>query len=142
MPAMTIGPVLYDDGILRITRTGWPPVLALVGEIDESVYPGLVSALGEFTGEGHCDIHVDLAGVEYCDLAGLRAVVLLAGASDHCPDGRRVVLHAIAPQLRRVLSILGWDSTAGLALDELPAGPPPAGLTVASRPDSKADQWH
>lgn len=134
---------MYDDGILQIRRTGSPPVLVLAGEIDESAYPGLVGALAEFTDEGHCDIHLDLAGVEYCDLAGLRAMILLAGARDHCPDGRRVVLHAAAPQLKTVLSILGWDSTAGLALDEQAISPlpPPAALTAASLRNGRS-QWH
>ena len=36
---------IYDDGVLRVTWAGSPPVLTLAGEIDESTYPGLVGAL-------------------------------------------------------------------------------------------------
>ncbi len=59
---------LYDDGLLRVTCAGRPPVVAIAGEIDESTYPGLVGALKQVTG-GHTEIHVSLAEVDYCDLA-------------------------------------------------------------------------
>jgi ABC-type transporter Mla MlaB component len=107
-------PTLYDDGVLRIT--GVPPVAALAGEIDESSYAGLVSALDEL-GNGYSEVHMDLAGVRYCDLAGLRAIVSLTAAS-RTGAARRVVLHEVPPSLRKVLQIVGWDATPGLALDE------------------------
>ena len=74
--------LVLDDGTLRITwRSGEPPIMVLAGEVDEASYPGLVAAL---TGAAaHYDeIHLDLAGLGYCDLAGLRAIVRLAS-----PDG-------------------------------------------------------
>ena len=40
---------VYDDGVLRVTWAGSPPVLTLAGEIDESTYPGLIGALKEAT---------------------------------------------------------------------------------------------
>ena len=76
--------LVLDDGTLRITwRSGEPPIMVLAGEVDEASYPGLVAAL---TGAAaHYDeIHLDLAGLGYCDLAGLRAIVRLAS-----PDGAR-----------------------------------------------------
>jgi ABC-type transporter Mla MlaB component len=124
---MTSSPV-YDDGVLRITSTSHPPGLAIEGEIDESTYPGLVQALRDST-NGRAEIHLGLAGVTYCDLAGLRAIVCATGVDD-CEaggNGRRVVLHAVPAQLITVLRIVGWDSTPGLALD------PPAG-GMASEP--------
>jgi hypothetical protein len=56
--------------------------------------------------------------VEYCDVAGLRAFVVLAAGPCH-PDGgrgRRVVLHQVPSQLKDVLHILGWDTTCGLTI--------------------------
>jgi ABC-type transporter Mla MlaB component len=117
------GHAVYDDGVLRITRAGSPPVLALVGEIDESTYAGLVGALAEFTA-GQGEIHLDLAGVDYCDLAGLRALVRLTGADGRDPGRRRVALHSCPAQLTAVLSILGWDTTVGLTFDEQASGGP------------------
>ena len=124
---------VYDDGVLRITSTSHPPGLALEGEIDESSYPGLVQAL-QASINGRAEIHLSLGGVSYCDLAGLRAIVCVTGASECEPDGgggggpgdgRRVVLHEVPAQLMTVLQIVGWDSTPGLALDPPAAGPPP-----------------
>lgn len=149
---------VFDDGVLRVTRTSNPDVLAIAGEIDESNYRGLAETLARIADE-LSEIHFDLAGVDYCDLAGLRAIVRLAGhrvsdpsacehgtrdhsvgdhgVSDHGREGRRVVLHAVPPQLKTVLGILGWDSVAGLALDERASGVAPrsAGLVDAGLPE-------
>jgi ABC-type transporter Mla MlaB component len=108
--------LVLDDGTLRITwRRGQPPIMALAGEVDESSYPGLVAVL---TGAAarYDEIHLDLAGLGYCDLAGLRAIVRLAS-----PDGgggavRQVVLHQVPDSLRTVLHIVGWDATSRLTL--------------------------
>jgi ABC-type transporter Mla MlaB component len=121
--AMTSSYAVYDDGVLRITNTTDPPGLAIAGEIDESTYPGLLSAL-QRSADGRAEIHFSLGGLKYCDLAGLRAIVCATGV-DSCegsfngrPGHRRaVVLHEIPPQLITVLRIVGWDSTPGLTLD-------------------------
>ena len=128
---------IFDDGVLRVTWAGSPPVLALAGEIDESTYPGLVGALKEAT-NGDGEIHVSLAEVEYCDLAGLRAIILLTGTDSYSHNGdtpprsRRVVLHEVPPQLQTVLRIVGWDSVPGLALDGQVA-------SVQPQPDGRAE---
>ena len=64
--------------------------LAVTGEIDESSFCFFAQALGALA-EGSL-VHIDLAGVEYCDVAGLRLMV------------------------RAVLGVLGWDRTPGLVL--------------------------
>jgi ABC-type transporter Mla MlaB component len=105
---------VYDDGVLRITATCTPPGLAIAGEIDESTYRALVSKLAEFA-SGAAEFHVSLAGVQYCDLAGLRAIVRLASVS-HDGQSRRVVLHDVPRQLRTALRLAGWDVTPGLVV--------------------------
>jgi ABC-type transporter Mla MlaB component len=120
------GHVMYDDGVLRITQSGPPPVVALAGEIDEATFPGLLNALDQAL-DGQSEVHFDLAGVEYCDLAGLRAILCVTGGG---PDGwRRVVLHRLPPELQTVLRIVGWDSIPGLTMDECP------GASVLPEPD-------
>jgi len=114
------GPVLHDDGVLRISR-GPGPGLLLAGEIDEDTYPALEAVLAAFAA-GAADVHLDLAGVAYCDLAGLRAMVRLAGAQ--AGGGRRVVLRNLPPDLRAVLEVVGWDSTPGLVIDPPAVGCP------------------
>jgi hypothetical protein len=91
--------------------------LAVTGEIDESSFWFFAEALDALA-EGSL-VRIDLAGVEYCDIAGLRLMVRLTGADNLNGDhegARRVVLHAAAPHLRAVLGILGWDRTPGLVL--------------------------
>ena len=106
---------VYDDGVLRVARQG--TVLVIVGEIDESNYAGLVGALGRLAG-GPGEINVNLAGVAFCDLAGLRAIIRLseAGADGAAPGGRRLVLHEAPRQVRRVLQIMGWDGMPGVII--------------------------
>lgn len=106
--------VLANDGALRITLVHSPPSLAITGDIDESTYGRLLSALEKFT-DGPGDIHINLAAVDYCDLPGLRAIVGLTGTNGH---SRRVVLHNAPPHLNTVLRILGWDCTPGLTMDD------------------------
>jgi hypothetical protein len=135
---MTGDCALYDDGVLRITTTADPPALVIAGEIDESTYPGLVSVLDKLA-DSPAEIHVSLAAVSYCDLAGLRAIVRItgadgsgagtsgagtSGAGSSGAGGRRVVLHGISRQLKAVLEIVGWDSIPGLALDQPHSVPP------------------
>jgi anti-anti-sigma factor len=105
---------VYDDGVLRITATSNPPGLAIAGEIDEDTYPALVAKLEQLAGTS--EIHLNLAGVQYCDLAGLRAMIRLAG-SGRRGDSRQVVLHEVPPRLQTVLGILGWDITPRLVIN-------------------------
>jgi anti-anti-sigma regulatory factor len=117
------GDVVSDDGQLRITRLGDEPWLFVVaGEIDEYSYKSLIRALASVARDPS-EIHVDLADVEYCDVAGLRAFVVLAAAPCRDHAGTRVVLHHVPPRLVNVLHILGWDTTTGLTLAEGPANP-------------------
>jgi anti-anti-sigma regulatory factor len=107
--------VVSDDGELRITRLGDEPWLVVAGEIDEYSYKGLIRVLANVARDPG-EIHIDLADVEYCDVAGLRAFVVLA--TDPCQphNSRRVVLHQVPAQLKNVLHILGWDTTTGLTI--------------------------
>ena len=110
--------VIYDDGVLRISRMGVPAVLAIAGEIDESTYPGLVDTLGELA-DGQGEARINLAAVTYCDLAGLRAILSLAGTGSDGQDrgARRLVLHEVPAHLRAILQVIGWDTTPGLFYD-------------------------
>jgi anti-anti-sigma regulatory factor len=120
-----------DDRALRIIRNGDGPELVVAGEIDEFSYPDLTASLAEASADGG-DIHVDLGGVEYCDIAGLRAIVCATGSPGRPHPSRCVVLHAVPPQLRKILHILGWDALPGVILDEtgLAGGRPAAGAAA------------
>lgn len=133
MPAESRSPVdsvaadtFYDDGVLQMTAVASPPGLTIAGEIDDDTYPALVTKLKEL--DSLAEIHLNLAGLTYCDLAGLRAIIRLASASRDS-DGRRLVLHDLPPHLQAVLGIVGWDSTPGLVIDHAKSAMPGAQLT-------------
>jgi anti-anti-sigma regulatory factor len=120
------------SGALWMALRSNPPGLAIGGDVDEDTYAALLEMLGEVA-QGRGEVHVDLSAVEFCDLAGLRAIVRLA------VGGRTVVLHGLAPQLRTVLGIMGWDGTPGLVIDNQPSGlrlpsPGPVPVLLSERP--------
>ena len=95
---------------------GLGSIYSLAGEIDESTLGGLAGKLAEIAA-GLDEVHLDLAALDYIDLAGLRVIVQLA------MPRRRVVLHRVPAHLRAILGIVGWDSVPGLELaGEVPPG--------------------
>ena len=133
--AMTSCHGAYYDGVLRIICTADPEVVLIAGEIDAARYLGLVSTLEDLV-DSEGDVHVNLAELEYCDLAGLRAILRLAGTGREDPDHNRrsLFLDDVPPHLATLLQTLGWDSTPGLIMNEPtqpaagPSGMEPAGL--------------
>jgi ABC-type transporter Mla MlaB component len=102
---------LYDDGALRITLIPGPGSgYALAGEIDEAAFPALARRLGEIVADLD-EVHLNLAVLEYTDLAGLRIIVALADSG--C---RRVVLHQVPRHLQAILNIVGWDTAPGVEI--------------------------
>jgi ABC-type transporter Mla MlaB component len=111
------GDAAAGHGISPLSVTRSRQGLAVTGEIDESSFCFFAEALDALA-EGSL-VHIDLAGVEYCDIAALRLMVRLTWADDLNGDhegARRVVLHGVASHLRAVLGVLGWDRTPGLVL--------------------------
>jgi anti-anti-sigma factor len=109
----------YDNGVLRITEIASPAGLAITGEIDEATYPALVTSLHDIA-ERHHEFYLDLSGVSYCDLAGLRAIVRLADDGNSGP-GRHVRLHNVPHHLRVALAVTGWDALPRLAVEPRPS---------------------
>ena len=112
-----MGQIVAGDGALRIDYAG--NLLRPTGDMDAVTHADLVAALDRFADEPG-DIHIDLADVDFCDVACLRAFVLLSHASRQDPDqpGRHVILHQPPAELKNLLQILGWDSTPGLMIDD------------------------
>jgi anti-anti-sigma factor len=110
-PQPGVEPPLYDDGALRITQIPGPGSgYALAGEIDEAAFPALARRLDEIAADLG-EVHLNLAALDYADLAGLRVIVGLADT------GRRgVVLHQVPPHLRAILNIVGWDTAPGVEI--------------------------
>jgi anti-anti-sigma factor len=106
--------VLYESGLLQVARIYRPPGLRLVGDVDAFAVPVLAGALRTLTNTDD-DIHLQLSGLQFMDVAGLELVVSTARAM---PKGQRVVLHALSPHLRRVMALVGWDATPGLDFED------------------------
>ena len=102
---------------LHITFTTSPATLRLDGVIDESTFGILTRALTRARRTGEFQIFVDLAGVEFCDVAGLRAIISLADGRDPgCAAAGETILTHLPSCLATLLRILGWDATPGLTL--------------------------
>ena len=110
------------DDVLRITRANGGLGLIIAGEIDEASYPRLLRGLAGLNARG--DVHIDLAGVSFCDLAGLRAILCAAEPETDGPARGHLTLHAVPDRLRRILEILGWDEMPGVGFtdERLPTG--------------------
>jgi ABC-type transporter Mla MlaB component len=103
------------DEALRITKAHDQPGLIIAGDVDESGYALLLESLAAL--DHHGGTHIDLGGIEFCDLAGLRAIVCAGRPGEDTSPGRPVCLHAVPPRLRTIMQILGWDDRPGLAFD-------------------------
>lgn len=120
--AAASGSVLAGNEHFSIARRSHPAQLLLAGELDICSAPALTAALAD-AADGTGILHLDLAGVHFCDLAALRAIISLTQASDHQQrPARRVVLHHLPAQVEKILRLTGWDTLPGLTID--PGGPP------------------
>ncbi|GII05169.1 MEDS domain-containing protein [Planobispora takensis] len=107
---------LLQDGPLRITPgvdPGGQPVLRVSGMIDRSTTTAWSTALRTVTG-GQGDVRIDMSELEFIDVAGLRT---LADAAAALPAGRCLHVLQLAPALREVIRMVGWDRTRGLVIE-------------------------
>lgn len=63
------------DLTLAHRKDGDRTILEVGGEIDVYTAPKLRERLVDLIGEGHCDIIIDMAGVEFLDSTGLGVLV-------------------------------------------------------------------
>ncbi|GAA3661766.1 hypothetical protein GCM10022224_026620 [Nonomuraea antimicrobica] len=112
--ADTVGALTPDpvaDRLLRITPIVDLAGLQIEGELDRATLPALTRALASMAGRG--SFSVDLGGLMFCDVGGLRALVT-AATGLRC--GHVLTLRSPPPQVRRLLELTGWHQTAGLRL--------------------------
>lgn len=105
---------LYHDGLVRIVPAyqAGHRTIRVTGTIDQGNAHGLAAALQTAAGwDG--DIHVDLSGLEFIDVAGLRTLTLAAG---RLAPARRLRLLHLAPMLRDIMHLVGWDREPQLVL--------------------------
>ncbi len=101
---------------LAVTFSRPPATLRLAGVIDESTYPVVRRALARAAMAGDDSLRVDMAEVEFCDLAGLRLIVSLAGSGR--AGVSQVTIAHLPAHLAEIMHILGWARAPGLVLQE------------------------
>ncbi|MEU0553730.1 MEDS domain-containing protein [Dactylosporangium sp. NPDC006015] len=111
---MTIDP-LHDDRRLRIVPTFAPRGLRVIGTVDDSTAGPFAEALAHTAGWPEPIVVIDLAELRFIDVAGIRALVRAAEA---LPPDRALEVRHLAPTLRNVLRIVGWDTTPGLTIGD------------------------
>ncbi|MHA6794639.1 MEDS domain-containing protein [Pseudonocardia bannensis] len=113
-------PSAYDDGLLRITRTGLTTA-RMAGEVDHSNRP-MITRLLETTLDdalrshsASTDIELNLASLRFMDVAG---AVSLVHAAEAFPSTHRLVLTGVRPRIVRVLDRCGAPFAAQLSVRE------------------------
>jgi anti-anti-sigma factor len=101
---------LHEDAALRIQRTYDPPGLAVIGTIDIHNCAAFAAVLRQWAEREPLDLHLDMAQLDFIDVAGLRVIVRTAGTL----SGRALRIRNLAPALQHVMSIVGWDQAPGL----------------------------
>ncbi|TDD80196.1 anti-sigma factor antagonist [Actinomadura darangshiensis] len=106
--------VEHDTALLRISAASASPRLRMSGEIDVSNAPDVAQALRAAGDRLPGDLHVDLSGLEFMDVAGLRAFA--KAARDLDAGSRLLVLHSVSPHIDRLFGMIGWAASAGLEI--------------------------
>jgi anti-anti-sigma factor len=99
---MSADQVLHESHTFQIVKSSNPRGLRLYGSIDIAARSALEHELKEALREG-ADLYVDLSGVEFIDVGGMRA--LMDAAAYLSVDGWR--LYMVGPNLtvRRIIRI-------------------------------------
>jgi anti-anti-sigma factor len=105
---------VYADKQLVVSLTTSPPGLSFAGEIDASNSHAVSAAIATARVPDQ-DIHVDVEGLVFCDISGIRAFVT---AAESMPDGRRLLLHGMPAMLETVIKVVGWNRIPALVVCE------------------------
>lgn len=118
---LVVPPAVYDDGLLRVTRTG-ANGLRLAGEADHSnrtVIRRLCDTVLDESLRSGSDpvITLDLASLRFVDVSG---VVGLVHTAEEFPDSHRLVLRGVRPRVARALDRCGAAGARQLVLHPRP----------------------
>lgn len=105
------GGIVYADKLLVVTRTEDPTGLCYAGEIDVSNSHAVAESLTLAAMEG-ADLHLDLSGLSFCDISGIRSLV---DAAETRLSGR-LLLHGLPELLQTVINVTGWSDLPNLEI--------------------------
>jgi anti-anti-sigma regulatory factor len=103
---------VYADKQLVVLRTQSPSGLSFAGEIDATNSHAVSEAIASAQVPDR-DIHIEVGGLVFCDISGIRAFV---AAAEGLPDGRRMLLHGMPAQLETVIKAVGWNRIPALVV--------------------------
>jgi hypothetical protein len=107
---LVVATPVFDDGVLRITRTFAPHGLRFEGELDEPRHAVFTEALS-WAGL-RPRVHLDFRRVRFADLGLL---TLLAAHAASLPPGHRLILEDLPPHMEGVIETLGWHHFPGIS---------------------------
>ncbi|HKC19674.1 MAG TPA: STAS domain-containing protein [Candidatus Dormibacteraeota bacterium] len=105
------GPV-YADSQVVVTRTRRPPGLRFAGEVDITNSDAVAQAIRIGLGDSS-HAHVDVSGLSFIDVSGIRAMV---EAANELGEGRQLLVHGAAPQLEMVMHVTGLAELPSVVL--------------------------
>jgi anti-sigma B factor antagonist len=83
-------------------------IATIVGDVDVQTAPTLRSGALDIIGQGHPRLILDLAQVDFCDSAGLSAIIGIWHAAQEA--GGSLSLAVVPDRLTRMLTLTGVDS--------------------------------
>ena len=92
---------------------------AFSGEIDINNCDAVARCLSEMPAKGE-DVHLDVSGLIFCDISGIRAFV---EAAEQREKGR-LMLHGLPELLQTVMRVTGWTDLPNLEVCGCKAGSP------------------
>ena len=111
LEAYSEGGIVYADKNLVVTRTEAPDGLCFAGEIDFTNSHAVAESLGNASIRD-TDIHLDLSGLSFCDISGIRSLV---DAAESRQTGR-LMLHGLPSLLQTVMNVTGWSDLPTLQI--------------------------
>jgi anti-sigma B factor antagonist len=83
-------------------------VIAIKGSIDALTSPDVTAAINKHIHDGHPNVVLDFAGVEFMSSAGLRAI--LAGVKEARAAGGDLRIAAVQPSIDKVMKMAGFHN--------------------------------
>ena len=99
-----------NDGF-SVTRTA-PGAWTVEGELDLATAPTFEQALTSEEAPG--DLRLDCAKLLFMDSQGVRSLLVAAGAR---PDGGRLVLEHLTPEVRRIADLVQLGEAPGIVVE-------------------------
>lgn len=104
----------HATALLRVAASSSSPWLLMVGEVDVSNARDVTRVLEGVQARVPGDVHIDVAGIEFMDVAGMRAIAL--AARDLHSRGAMLVLHSVSSHIDRLFGLIGWSTAPGLQI--------------------------